>query len=59
MKTKSIRARIEDAKLIEQASRELAVELERVVTVSEVVAELMECLDNAKEKIKNGASSPR
>ena len=52
MKTKSIRARIEDAKILEQLSRELAVELERQVPVSELVNALMEFKDDAKERIK-------
>ncbi len=52
MKTKSIRAKIEDAAAIEQASRELSVELQRRVTVSEVVNKMMECLNYAKERIK-------
>ena len=59
MKTKSVRARLEDAARIEQASRELAAELQRKVTVSEIISELMECLDDAKNRIKkkaNGAS---
>ena len=55
MKTKSIRARVEDAAKIEQASRELAAELERIVPVSEVVSEIMECLDDAKKRIKKKA----
>ena len=59
MKTKSIRAKIEDAEKIEQLSRVLAVELERKVTVSEIVSELMEGLKNAEKRIKtkNGKSS--
>ncbi len=55
MKTKSIRARLDDAAKIEQASRELAAELQRIVPVSEVVAELMEELENAKERVKSKA----
>jgi hypothetical protein len=52
MKTKSVRARIGDAARIEQVSRELAAEIQRQVSVSEVISELMEYLENAKEKIK-------
>ena len=52
LKTKSIRARIDDAKILEQISRELAVELQRQVPVSELVNELMEYKDDAKETIK-------
>jgi len=53
MKTKSIRATIEDASLIEQASWELSAEIQKRVTVSDIVHELTECLESAKEKIKN------
>ena len=53
MKTKSIRARVDDAKKIEQVSRILAVELDRQVSVSEVLNELTEYLEDAKERIKN------
>lgn len=56
MKTKSIRARIEDAKQLEQLSRELAVKLQRQVPVSEVVNALMEYMDDAKKKIEKGAN---
>ena len=52
MKTKSIRAKLEDAKKIENASRTLAVELERNVTVSEIVEELTKGIENAKKRIK-------
>ena len=56
MKTKSIRARLGDAAMLEQSSRELAAELQRQVTVSEVVSELMEYLEDAKKKIKERAN---
>ena len=52
LKTKSIRARLIDAAKIEHVSRVLSVELERQVPVSEVVASLMECLNDAEERIK-------
>jgi len=52
MKTESIRARINDAKKIKNLSRVLAVELERNVTVSEIIHELMEGLEDAKKRIK-------
>lgn len=55
MKTKSIRARLDDAAKIEQASRELAAVLQRQVSVSELISELMECLDDAKKRIKKRA----
>ena len=55
MKTKSIRATLEDAAKIEQTSRELAAELQRVVPVSEVVGELTDGLEDAKERIKEKA----
>jgi DNA-directed RNA polymerase specialized sigma subunit len=52
MKTKSIRAKLDDAKKIETASRKLAVELERNVTVSEIVEELTKGIEDAKKRIK-------
>jgi DNA-directed RNA polymerase specialized sigma subunit len=52
MKTKSIRALVSDAEKIEQASRELSAELQKRVTVSQIVNKLMECLEDAKEAIK-------
>jgi hypothetical protein len=55
MQTKSIRATIEDAKMIEQTSRVLAAKLQRKVTVSEIVHELMECLKDAEKRIENRA----
>ncbi len=58
MKTKSVRAIIEDANKIEQASRELSAELQRRVTVSEVLHEIMECLTHAKERIKTKNVEP-
>ena len=59
MKTKSIRAKVDDAKIIENLSRTLAVELQRNVTVSEIIHELMEDIENAEKRIKdkNGATS--
>jgi len=53
MKTESIRARVEDAKILKQECRVLSAELQRQVSVSELVNGLMEYLENAKEKIKN------
>ncbi len=55
MKTKSIRARIDDAAKIEQASRELAAELQRQVPVSELISELTDYLEDAKKRIKGKA----
>lgn len=52
MKTKSIRARIDDAAILEQTARELAAELQRQVPVSEIINGLMESLKDVKEKIK-------
>ena len=52
MKTKSIRARIGDVEILEQASRVLAVKLQRKVTVSEIINEIMEDLENAKKRIE-------
>lgn len=57
MKTKSIRAIIKDAEKIEQTSRELAAKLQRKVTVSEIVHELMECLEDAKKRIESKANN--
>jgi hypothetical protein len=53
MKTKSVRAQLEDAGILEQTARELAAELQRQVTVSEIIHELMEGIGNAKGRIKN------
>jgi len=53
MKTESIRARIEDAKILKQECRVMSAELQRQVPVSELVNGLMEYLESAKEKIKN------
>lgn len=55
MKTKSVRAIISDAKILEQTARELAAELQMQVPVSSIIHGLMECLENAKEKIKRDA----
>ena len=52
MKTKSIRAIIKDAEKIEQLSRILSVELHKRITVSQIVHELMEYLENAKKAIE-------
>jgi hypothetical protein len=52
MKTKSIRAKIEDAEKIENATRMLAVELRRNVKISEIVEELTKNIDEAIENIK-------
>ena len=52
MKTKSVRAKIEDANKIEQCSRELAALLQRKVTVSELIHEMMDSLADAKKRIK-------
>jgi hypothetical protein len=52
MKTKSIRAKIEDAEKIEDATRILAVELRRNVKISEIVEELTKNINEAMENIK-------
>ena len=52
MRTKTIRAKNEDAFLIEQAARELAAELMREVNVSELMSELVKGIENAKKNIK-------
>lgn len=56
MKTKSIRAKLDDAAKIEQASRELAAELQRIVPVSELVGELMDGLEDAKKRVRKKAT---
>jgi hypothetical protein len=53
MKTESIRARTEDAKILKQECRVMSAELQRQVPVSELINGLMEYLESAKEKIKN------
>jgi hypothetical protein len=53
MKTKSIRICVRDALEIERATRELAVELDRAVSNSEVIGELVKYLEEAKNNIKN------
>jgi hypothetical protein len=52
MKTKSIRARVEDAKKLQQTCWELSADVQREITVSELINGLMECLESAKERIK-------
>ncbi len=52
MKTESIRAKVDDAETIRQASRELSAELQKRVAVSDLVHEMMECLEDAKTRIK-------
>lgn len=52
MKTESIRAKVDDAETIRQASRELSAELQKRVAVSDLVHEMMECLEDAKKRIK-------
>lgn len=56
MKTKTIRAKLEDAKTIEQVARELAAELQQVVKVSDVVEEMTRKIEDAKERIKKRIS---
>ena len=55
MKTKSIRARVDDAAIMEQECRVMSAELQRQVPVSELINGLMDYLENAKEKIKTTA----
>jgi hypothetical protein len=55
-KTKTIRAKVEDAFLIEQTSRELAAELQTEITVSMLMEELVKYVPQAKEKIKERAN---
>jgi hypothetical protein len=51
--TKTIRIKIEDAFIIEQAARELAAELQQEIKVSDLLSELTKDVKNAKERIKN------
>ena len=50
-KTKSVRVMVDDASVLEQASREIAVKLEREVKVSEVVNALMKYKEQALHDI--------
>jgi hypothetical protein len=58
MKTKSIRARIADAEILEQTCRVLSAELQRQVPVSELINGLMENIESAKERIKTTTERP-
>ncbi len=55
-KTKPVRISIENAFAIEQAARELAAELQRDVTVSNIMDELVKDVPNAKERVKRKIS---
>lgn len=59
MKTKSIRARTDDAEVLKRLSWNLTVKLDREVPVSEVINALMEYLESAEQDIKkkNGITS--
>jgi glycerol-3-phosphate dehydrogenase len=52
-KTKTLRAKIADAFLVEQAVRELAAELEQEVHVSELMIELIKGIEDAKKRTKD------
>jgi hypothetical protein len=52
MKTKSIRAHIDDAEILKRLSWKLAVELDREVPVSELVNALMEYIKSAEQTVK-------
>jgi hypothetical protein len=52
VKTKSIRAQINDAEILKRLSWKLAVELDREVPVSELVNALMEYIESAEQKVK-------
>lgn len=54
-KTKTIRVKCDDAFLIEQSSRELAAELQKEVSVSDFMTELVKHVENAKESYKKKA----
>ena len=51
-KTKTWRAKVDDAFIVEQAVRELAAELEQEVNVSELMVELVKGIKDAKERTK-------
>lgn len=52
-KTKTVRAEIDDAFLIEQTARELAAELQQEIKTSMVIKELLGNLEDAKKRIKD------
>jgi hypothetical protein len=52
VKTKSIRAHIDDAEILKRLSWKLAVELDREVPVSELVNALMEYIESAEQRVK-------
>lgn len=56
MKTKSIRARTDDADILKRLSWNLTVKLDREVPISEIINALMEFVENAEQRIeeKNG-----
>ena len=58
MKTKSIRARVEDAEILEQTCRVLSAKLQRQVPVSELINGLMENIESAKERIEKTIKRP-
>jgi hypothetical protein len=58
MKTKSIRARVEDAQILEQTCRVLSAQLQRQVPVSELINGLMENIESAKERIEKTTERP-
>ena len=51
MKTKSIRAGIEDVEKLQEVQRELAFKLNRDVTISEIINVLMINIESSKSKI--------
>jgi len=52
MSSKTVRVKIEDADVIEQAAWDLTAELKKKVTVSEIIKEMMLGLEDAKQRIK-------
>jgi hypothetical protein len=54
-KTKTIRVKCDDAFIIEQSSRELAAELQKEISVSDFMTELVKHAEKTKEDYKNGA----
>jgi hypothetical protein len=54
-KTKTIRIKVNDAFVIEQASRELAAELQEEISVSDFITELIKYAEKAKEDYQKKA----
>jgi hypothetical protein len=51
-KTKTMRIKYDDAFIIEQAVRELAADLQKEITVSDFLSELIKDVEKSKERYK-------